>query len=238
MVYPHAVQVQQSGQREHEHKERNHGRDDLKRDRARVRQQVMLLETVEDRPGQLPRPQPELEAVPERASRTAGWRPRRCHPPRVHQWRCCVISCRMRCAGRGHDRAPPGSGYVVAIAVAWGSSCGRSSGPIETEVEGGLQGGHRLGRVTTFWARSDVGRGGGSEAQPAPWAANVAHGSRSRLVLPGQAVPTHWAYAVHCGVVFPLVGELEAHAVTSETGHTQNVSALGATIGLSRVKVG
>jgi hypothetical protein len=45
--------VKQSGQREHEHYKRNHGSDDLKRDRARVRQQVMLLETVKNRPAQL-----------------------------------------------------------------------------------------------------------------------------------------------------------------------------------------
>jgi hypothetical protein len=45
--------VQQSCQREHKHDKRNHRRDDLKRDRARVRQQVMLLETVEQRPPEL-----------------------------------------------------------------------------------------------------------------------------------------------------------------------------------------
>jgi hypothetical protein len=60
VVSPHAVQVQQSGQREHKHQERNHGGDDLKRDRARVRQQVMLLETVEQRAAQLARSQPDL----------------------------------------------------------------------------------------------------------------------------------------------------------------------------------
>ena len=44
MVYPDAVQVQQSSEREHKHEEGDHGRDDLKRDRARVGEQVMLFE--------------------------------------------------------------------------------------------------------------------------------------------------------------------------------------------------
>jgi hypothetical protein len=43
VVSPDAVEVQQSGQREDEHHERNDRRQDLKRDRARVRQQVMFL---------------------------------------------------------------------------------------------------------------------------------------------------------------------------------------------------
>jgi pimeloyl-ACP methyl ester carboxylesterase len=46
----------------------------------------VLLEPVEQRGPQLARAQPDLEAVPERARRTAGRRPRRCNPPRSHGW--------------------------------------------------------------------------------------------------------------------------------------------------------
>jgi len=40
------------------------GRQDLERDRARVRQQVVLLETIQQHAPQLARSQPDLEAVP------------------------------------------------------------------------------------------------------------------------------------------------------------------------------
>jgi hypothetical protein len=60
VVSPDAVQVEQSCQREHEHDERNDRREDLERDRTRVRQQVMLLEAVEQRTPQLVRSQPDL----------------------------------------------------------------------------------------------------------------------------------------------------------------------------------
>jgi len=53
-------EVQQSGQREYEHEEGNDGGDDLKRDRAGISQQVMLLEPVKDRPSQLARTRPDL----------------------------------------------------------------------------------------------------------------------------------------------------------------------------------
>jgi len=46
----------------------------------------------------------------------------------------------------------------------------------EAEAEGALQAGDCLRRVTAFGAGGDVGRGGGSEAQSAVWAANVDHG--------------------------------------------------------------
>jgi hypothetical protein len=55
--------VQESCQREHRHEERNHRGDDLKRDRARVRQQVMLLETVQQRPAQFARSERDLQVV-------------------------------------------------------------------------------------------------------------------------------------------------------------------------------
>jgi hypothetical protein len=47
-------------------------RGDLKRGRARVRHQVILLETVEQRMQQLARSQPDLSAVPKLASRALG----------------------------------------------------------------------------------------------------------------------------------------------------------------------
>src|SRR5207302_1838302 len=66
---------------------------------------------------------------------------------------------------------------------------GEVLGSDETEAEGSLEGGGRLRRVTAFGAGSDVGRGGGSEAQPAAWAAGVGHVLGSRSVLPRQSVP-------------------------------------------------
>ncbi len=66
----------------------------------------------------------------------------------------------------------------------------------------------------------------------------MAHRSGSHRVLLGQAMPTHWASAVHYGFVRSVVGELEVRAVASETRHAQNVPALWAAIGLSRIRVG
>jgi hypothetical protein len=60
VVSPDAVEVQQPGEREREHDERNHRREDLKRDRARGGQEVMLLESVEQRVPELARSRPNL----------------------------------------------------------------------------------------------------------------------------------------------------------------------------------
>jgi len=49
----------------------------------------------------------------------------------------------------------------------------------------------------------------------------------SQRVLSGQAVPTCWADAVHHGVVGAFVIELEVDPVAPESGHPQNVPALG-----------
>jgi hypothetical protein len=84
VVLPHTVQVEQSRQREHKHDERNHRRDDLKRNRARVRQQVMLLETVKQRPPKLACSPPDLKAVPDGANHPAGRRPGRCSSAPAH----------------------------------------------------------------------------------------------------------------------------------------------------------
>ena len=46
----------------------------------------LLLETVEQRPPQLACSHPDLEAAPERASRTAVGRSRRYNPPPAHRW--------------------------------------------------------------------------------------------------------------------------------------------------------
>ena len=76
---------------------------------------------------------------------------------------------------------------------------GEAIGAGETEAEGALQVGVRLRGVTAVWATSHVGCCGGSEAPPAASAANLAHRSRSRRVLRGQAMRAHWAYGVHYG---------------------------------------
>jgi hypothetical protein len=108
----------------------------------------------------------------------------------------------------------------------------------KAEADDALQTGDRLRRVTAFGAGSDVGRGGGCEAQPAAWAANVGHGSGSHSVFPRQAVPARWAYAIHHRVTQPLVGKLEVHPVASQARHMENVPALGAAIGPSCIQPG
>jgi hypothetical protein len=72
VVSPKIVQMKEPGQGEDEEQKRDDRREDLKRDRARVRQQVMLLKAVQQRPGKLGRPRSELQAA-ERSGGTAGW---------------------------------------------------------------------------------------------------------------------------------------------------------------------
>ena len=51
-------------------------------------------------------------------------------------------------------------------------------------------------------------------------------------------MPALWAYAVHHGVLCPLVGELEVHPVASEARCAQSVPALWAAIGCARIRIG
>ena len=63
VISPHALQIQQPGHREDEQGEGNDRRQDLKRDRARVGQEVVALEAVQNRPRQLARSPAELGSL-------------------------------------------------------------------------------------------------------------------------------------------------------------------------------
>ena len=152
---------------------------------------------------------------------------------RSSRWRWCAISCIGRMC----------EWVTIALHLARDSGSRwrlRGGGPrLQRDGSRRCSPGRRsVRRATAFWASSDVGCGGGSEAEPAASAANLAHRSGSRRVLPRPAMPTQRAYAVRYGFVCSVVGELEVLAVTSETRHAQNVPALGAAVGPSRIRAG
>jgi hypothetical protein len=66
--------MKEPGDSDHEQEERNNRGEDLKRDRACVRQKVVLPKAVQQRPSELARPRPELHAVAVRSSGTTGRR--------------------------------------------------------------------------------------------------------------------------------------------------------------------
>ena len=74
-----------------------------------------------------------------------------------------------------HDRTPPGPGGTLETACV-GELVGELLWSDEPEAEGARQAGDWVRHPTAFGARDDVGRGGGGEAQPAVWAAEVGHG--------------------------------------------------------------
>lgn len=106
-----------------------------------------------------------------------------------------------RCAGR--SRSGSRLGRCDRHAGCGGQLVGEVVRSDETKAEGVLQAGGRLGRVTAFGASSHVRRGGGSEAQPAGWAAAVGRGHGHAGSFPGRPCPHIEADPVDHGVVRP-----------------------------------